>query len=881
MVEDPFLTLAGGKEGGFLELEEIDGADYGIFGSIAEDVGATERKLGNYQKKKTKWGKRKRGDGAKRLDGDGGGDDDGDCAGDLVAESKEEEGEKAEKKGNRKKRNMKKRKVNGKEKDSDSTEDATDDNVEEGKNDVTGDEVEEGKKGEKKGKKKRNRKKRKVNDDKDSDSKDDVADDIMEDAQDVGENTEQDNNDELKLGKAELYVWLELRLHPLLIKAMHRLGFKEPTPIQKACIPAGAHQGKDVIGAAETDSGKTLAFGLPILQRLLEEREKAERSHVEDEKLTEESSSGGPLRALILTPTRELAKQICDHLKDAAKFLGIHVVPIVGGLSMDKQERLLKKKPEIVVGTPGRLWELMSSGNEHLVELHSLSFFVLDEADRMIERGHFKEVQSIIEMLPLSNSSDEPTVKATSSCETVLNLQVKKRQTFVFSATLALSANFRKKLKRGLSTSKASIADDLSSIEALSKQAGMKPNAEIIDLTNASIFPEKLEESFIECSDDDKDSNLYYILSVHGQGRTIIFCTSIAALRHISSLLRILGINVLTNHAQMQQRARMKAVDRFRESENSSLVATDGFARGMDFDNVRTVIHYQLPHSSDENLQQFPVDQAYMPQENANKSWLQRNAESMGLILDASDSEEERVQGHKQRKATSAKLQKLQQAGISPLLQKQLEDLAKRNVNGNTSNNENKGSRFVIIGQDRVEPLQALQDSGQENNKSDIPFLNNPIEHYRAMETIFGSTTASGKYAKLGNDPFSVDVEDESEMQTSPNIGESSAKAPPKKKAKLVHIEDDPLVTTLKDGFKMMADAIAKSGGDDDVIPDNLWDALAALKGFDEDHIAHYYAHLVDNPKTAKAFITLKVDNKLVWLSRYVEKTFRVLYNLK
>ncbi|KAM3388172.1 hypothetical protein ACQJBY_010753 [Aegilops geniculata] len=739
MVEDPFFVLAGGKEGGFLELEEIDGADFGIFGSVVEDVGASEKKAWNDQKKKRKK-KRKRGD-AKRLDGDAGGDGDGDCAGDSVAES-EEEGEKGEKKGKRKKRNKKKRKVK----------------------------------------------------DNDSESKEDVADDNVEDMQDDIENMEQDNKEEVKLGEDELYAWLELRLHPLLIKAMHRLGFNEPTPIQKACIPAGAHQGKDVIGAAETGSGKTLAFGLPILQRLLEEREKTTRLHVEDEKVADGSSTGGPLRALILTPTRELAKQVCDHLKEAAKFLGIHVVPIVGGLSMEKQERLLKKKPEIVVGTPGRLWELMSSGNQHLVELHSLSFFVLDEADRMIERGHFKEVQSIIEMLPLSNSSDEQTVKATSSCETVANLQIKKRQTFVFSATLALSANFRKKLKRGLSTSKASTADDLSSIEALSKQAGMKPNAEIVDLTNASILPEKLEESFIECSDDDKDANLYYILSVHGQGRTIVFCTSISALRHISSLLRTLGINVLTNHAQMQQRARMKAVDRFREGENSVLVATDGFARGMDFDNVRTVIHYQLPHSSDvyihrsgrtarksltgcsialispadkakfyslcksfskENLQQFPVDQAYMPaimnrlslarqidkisskssKENANKSWLQRNAESMGLILEASDSEEERVRGHKQRKATSAQLQKLQQdlnellqhplqpktfsrrylagAGISPLLQKQLEELSKRNVNSNSSN-DNKGSRFVIIGQDRVEPLQALQDSGQE-----------------------------------------------------------------------------------------------------------------------------------------------------------------------
>ncbi|KAL6903525.1 hypothetical protein ACP4OV_004338 [Aristida adscensionis] len=742
MVEDPFFVLAGGKEGGFLELEEIDEADFGIVGGALVDVGADEGEAGNdrakkkkKKKKKKKTRKRKRGGDKEGLDGDG----------DLVVEGEQEDGEKGEKRKKKKSKNMKKRKVEDKEKNAESDEDADDDNA--------------------------------------------------EDMQDDNENVEQDNDDELILGEDDVYAWRELRLHPLLVKAMRRLGFKEPTPIQKSCFPAAAHQGKDVIGAAETGSGKTLAFGLPILQRLLEERDKATRLRQEDESVVEGSSTGSPLRALILTPTRELAKQVCDHLKEAAKFLGIHVVPIVGGLSVEKQERLLKKKPEIVVGTPGRLWELMSMSNQHLVELHSLSFFVLDEADRMIERGHFHELQSIIEMLPLANGSDERAVRATPNCETVPIVQVKKRQTFVFSATLALSTNFRKKLKRGLSTSKASMSDDVSSIEALSKQAGMKPNAEIVDLTKASILPEKLEESFIECSDDDKDAYLYYILSVHGQGRTIIFCTSIAALRHISSILRILGINVLTNHAQMQQRARMKAVDRFRGSENSILVATDGFARGMDFEDVRTVIHYQLPHSTDvyihrsgrtarkslagcsialispgdkakfyslckslskENLQQFPVDHAYMPavmnrlslarqidkiarknsQENASKSWLQRNAESMGLILDASDSEEERVQSHKQKKATSAHLQKLQQdlsdllqrplqpktfsrrylagAGVSPLLQKQLEELSKRNVNSNNNKNDNKGSQFVVIGQDRVEPLQALQNSGKE-----------------------------------------------------------------------------------------------------------------------------------------------------------------------
>ncbi|XP_004976183.1 DEAD-box ATP-dependent RNA helicase 13 [Setaria italica] len=741
MVEDPFFVLAGGKEGGFLELEEIDEADFGIVGGYVEEVGADEGKAGKDRGKKKKKRKRKRGGDDQVLSGDG----DSflkQCDGDSVVEN-EQEGEK-EKKNAKGKRDRKKRKVKDSEKSGESGKDIADD-------------------------------------------------DNAEDVQDKNENMEQDKDDDLILGEDDVFAWHELRLHPLLVKAMRRLGFKEPTPIQKSSFPAAAHQGKDVIGAAETGSGKTLAFGLPILQRLLEEREKASRLHQEDEKM-EESAGESPLRALILTPTRELAQQVCDHLKEAAKFLGIGVIPIVGGISMEKQERLLKNKPEIVVGTPGRLWELMSMNNQHLVELHSLSFFVLDEADRMIERGHFHELQSIIEMLPLTNGSDEQAARTMPNCETVPILQIKKRQTFVFSATLALSSNFRKKLKRGLSTSKAS-TDDVSSIEALSKKAGMKPNAEIVDLTKASILPEKLEESFIECSEEDKDAYLYYILSVHGQGRAIIFCTSIAALRHISSILRILGINALTNHAQMQQRARMKAVDRFRGSENSILVATDGFARGMDFDDVRTVIHYQLPHSTDvyihrsgrtarkslagcsialissadkskfyslckslskENLQQFPIDHAYMPavmnrlslarqidkitrknsQENANKSWLQRNAESMGLILETSDSEEERVKGHKQRKATSAHLQKLQQelsdllqrplqpntfsrrylagAGISPLLQKQLEELAKRKVSNNRSKTENKGSRFVVIGQDRVEPLQALQNSGQE-----------------------------------------------------------------------------------------------------------------------------------------------------------------------
>jgi ATP-dependent RNA helicase DDX24/MAK5 len=132
------------------------------------------------------------------------------------------------------------------------------------------------------------------------------------------------------------------------------------------------------------------------------------------------------------------------------------------------------------------------------LQLHSLSFFVLDEADRMIENGHFRELQSIIDMLPMASGSIGGQSQSSENCQTLSNMQIKKRQTFVFSATIALSADFRKKLKRGSLKSKQSMADGLNSIEMLSERAGMRANAAIIDLTNASILANKLEESFIE-----------------------------------------------------------------------------------------------------------------------------------------------------------------------------------------------------------------------------------------------------------------------------------------------------------------------------------------------------------------------------------------------
>ncbi|CAM6088553.1 unnamed protein product [Calypogeia fissa] len=595
----------------------------------------------------------------------------------------------------------------------------------------------------------------------------------------------------------DMSAWAEMRLHPKLEKAIQELKFKEPTPIQRQCIPAAAHKGKDVIGAAETGSGKTLAFGLPILQRLLEGQDKASNKvRSEENSDNERERKQGPLRALIISPTRELALQICEHLKAAAKWTNVRVVPIVGGIATQKQQRLLKQMPEIVVGTPGRLWELMSGGECHLLELQSLSFFVLDEADRMVEKGHFKELQSIIDLLPSREKKQDWEHVDNAPGDAIVDppsKPKKRRQILVFSATLALPANFKSKLKRGHQMPKVALKS-IDSVAALSERAGVSHEAAIVDLTSSSIVARKLSESVVECRDEDKDQYLYYILKVHGGGRTIVFCTSIAALRRASAILRLLQIPVWPLHAQMQQRARLKTMDRFRGSEDCVLVATDVAARGLDVPGIRTVVHYQLPHSAEiyvhrsgrtarastdgisialvspsdrakystlclalsrpQGFQSFPVNLEYLPaietrislavkvdkllrkesQSKATESWLARNAEAMEIDMEASEDEDglSNSQGgnkNKSRTVGSSQLRVLQKelqdllnqpikpkvfsnryitgTGMTPLVIKQLQNymLTKAGPQGPAT----KKGKLVVIGQEQMEPLEALR----------------------------------------------------------------------------------------------------------------------------------------------------------------------------
>ena len=299
-----------------------------------------------------------------------------------------------------------------------------------------------------------------------------------------GGDDEEDENEE---DEEDVAAWAQYDLHPLLLKAIRKLRFTSPTPIQEKVLHPAIKGRMDIVGAAETGSGKTLAFGLPILQRLMQDKE--EEKWYEEYADKEKPGKGKKhLRALIVTPTRELALQVAKMLADVAIYTGIQIAAIVGGMSKQKQERVLKKQPEIIVATPGRLWELFRDGEKHLTSLERLTFLTLDEADRMVERGHFKELESVIKSIPeppetrriarsakltkrkqpmaatkvVSNDSktkkkgdeeeedddDEKENDEENEPAADNRIMARDRQTFVFSATLTVPDEVKYKLDR-------------------------------------------------------------------------------------------------------------------------------------------------------------------------------------------------------------------------------------------------------------------------------------------------------------------------------------------------------------------------------------------------------------------------------------------------
>ncbi|XP_077277605.1 ATP-dependent RNA helicase DDX24 [Temnothorax americanus] len=417
------------------------------------------------------------------------------------------------------------------------------------------------------------------------------------------------NTDSSKSLKINVEAWSAMGVPTAVIKALSDQNFHSPTMIQTRTLPAAILGRRDILGAAETGSGKTLAFGIPIIKGILDLKSSQNEEQIWPEKETKESDSENedlseldnclnimndvklddchnipikPLYALILTPTRELAVQIKNHLTQAAKYTDIKIAVVFGGVAAVKQERILNKGPEIVIATPGRLWELIQEGNSHLNQIDSVRYLAIDETDRMMEKGHFQELHDILEKINANPA------------------KLKKRQTFVFSATLTMVHDLPDYLDRKKKRYVRSKICKLTPDQKLQKiiQLLKIKNPKVVDLTKESGTADNLTECRIACTIDHKDYYLYYFLKRHN-GRTLVFCNSIGCVKRLATLFSILECKPLPLHANMQQRQRLKNLERFQADENGLLIATDVAARGLDIPNIEHVIHYQVPRTAE------------------------------------------------------------------------------------------------------------------------------------------------------------------------------------------------------------------------------------------------------------------------------------------
>ena len=392
---------------------------------------------------------------------------------------------------------------------------------------------------------------------------------------------------------ANVSAWRPLKLSSGTMSAISKLGFSQPTLVQKRCIP-DIKAGHDVIGKAATGSGKTLAFGIPILEYYLE--------FVLPQKPSEEKQQSADAHiptALVLAPTRELAHQLSKHLLALCADLTVtrpRIATITGGLSVHKQKRQLETA-DIIIGTPGRLWEVVESSIGLVDRLKKIRFLVVDEADRLLSEGHFKEVEQILTALDRVTIDEEKTDKNGEDEDDQEDIEKPFRQTLVFSAT------FHKGLQQKLTGKSRPMADLMSnqqSMEYLLKKLNFREEKpKFIDVNPVQQMATGLREGLIECAGTEKDLYLYALLLLFPKARTLVFTNSISAVRRITPFLQNLNVSAQALHSTMIQKARLRAVERFTASDSAILIATDVAARGLDIAGVQLVIHYHVPRAAD------------------------------------------------------------------------------------------------------------------------------------------------------------------------------------------------------------------------------------------------------------------------------------------
>lgn len=296
---------------------------------------------------------------------------------------------------------------------------------------------------------------------------------------------------------ADISAWEPLGLSPETLTSLSKLKFSTPTAVQKSCIPS-ILDGHDVVGKASTGSGKTLAFGLPILEHYLEQERNQKKDDSEEEK-----KEKIPI-ALILSPTRELAHQLQKHIYSIisnAPGANARTALLTGGLSVQKQQRLLDTA-DIVIGTPGRVWEVLRTGQGLIRRMQGIKFLVIDEADRLLSEGHFKEVEDILGSLDRVEDGDPPDEEDSSSGGEDAHPS-SQRQTLVFSATF--HRDLQQKLAGKAKSTGGDIMSKKESLEYLLQKLNFREEKpKFIDANPVSQMAEGLKEGIVECAAMEK-----------------------------------------------------------------------------------------------------------------------------------------------------------------------------------------------------------------------------------------------------------------------------------------------------------------------------------------------------------------------------------------
>ena len=321
-----------------------------------------------------------------------------------------------------------------------------------------------------------------------------------------------------------------LGLSPSLLKALAEQGYSEPTPIQAKAIPP-VFAGRDLLGAAQTSTGKTAAFTLPLLQRLS----------------ATPASGNRPVRALIVTPTRELAAQIGESIANYGRYLPLRACVIFGGVSINNQIRALRQGMDIVVATPGRLLDLHG---QRAIDLSKVEVLGLDEADRMLDMGFIPDVRRILNLLP------------------------KQRQSLLFSATFAPPI-------RELATT-------------------MLNNPLSVEVAPRNTTAEGIKQRVIFVDKGRKRALLSHIIRKGDWQQVLVFAKTKHGANRLAEQLNNDGIPAMAIHGNKSQPARIKALSQFKSGEICALVATDIAARGIDIAQLPHVVNYELPQVAED-----------------------------------------------------------------------------------------------------------------------------------------------------------------------------------------------------------------------------------------------------------------------------------------